>query len=42
MNDLKVRRWAGAFGLAGFAVAMVALPLYFAGVGIGARLEDTA
>ena len=42
MNDLKVRRWAGAFGLAGFVVFLVALPLYFVGVGPGARLEDTA
>jgi hypothetical protein len=42
MNDLKVRRWAGAFRLAGFVVFLVALPLYFVGVGPGARLEDTA
>ena len=40
MNDLKVRRWAGAFGLAGFVVFVVALPLYFLGAGPAARLED--
>jgi hypothetical protein len=42
MNDLKVRRWAGGFGVAGFIVFLIALPLYFIGVGPGARLEDTA
>ena len=42
MNDLKVRRWAGWFGVAGFAVFLVALPLYFIGVGPAARLEDAA
>ena len=42
MNDLKVRRWAGSFGVTGFIVFLVALPLYFVGVGPGARLEDTA
>jgi hypothetical protein len=42
MNDLKVRRWAGGFGVAGFVVFLAALPLYFLGVGPGARLEDTA
>jgi hypothetical protein len=41
MNDLKVRRWAGAFGVAGFAVFLVALPLYFVGPQPTARLEDT-
>lgn len=41
MNDLKVRRWAGGFGLAGFIVFLAALPLYFVGVGPGAPLEDT-
>jgi hypothetical protein len=40
MNDLKVRRWAGAFGLAGFVVFLVALPLYFVGPQPTARLED--
>ena len=28
-----MRRWAGWFGLAGFVVFLVALPLYFVGVG---------
>jgi hypothetical protein len=41
MNDLKVRRWAGAFGLAGFVVFLIALPLYFVGPQPAARLEDT-
>ena len=40
MNDLKVRRWAGAFGVAGFVVFLVALPLYFVGPQPAARLED--
>jgi hypothetical protein len=42
MNDRKVRRWAGGFGVAGFIVFLAALPLYFIGVGPAARLEDTA
>lgn len=42
MSDLKVRRWAGWFGVAGFIVFLVALPLYFVGVGPAARLEDAA
>jgi uncharacterized BrkB/YihY/UPF0761 family membrane protein len=41
MNDLKVRRWTGAFGVAGFVVFLVALPLYFVGPQPAARLEDT-
>jgi len=41
MNDLKVRRWTGAFGVAGFVVFLVALPLYFLGPQPMARLEDT-
>ncbi len=41
MNDLKVRRLTGAFGLAGFVVFLVALPLYFLGPQPIARLEDT-
>ncbi len=41
MNDLKVRRWAGGFGVAGFIVFLAALPLYFMGVGPAAPLEDT-
>jgi hypothetical protein len=42
MNDLKVRRWAGGFGVAAFIVFLAALPLYFIGVGPAAPLEDTA
>ena len=42
MNDLKVRRWAGGFGVAGFIVFLAALPLYFMGVGPAAPLEETA
>jgi hypothetical protein len=42
MNNRKVRHCAGAFGLAGFVVFLVALPLYFVGVGPGTQLEDTA
>jgi hypothetical protein len=41
MNDLKVRRWAGGFGVGGFIVFLVALPLYFVGPQPAARLEDT-
>jgi hypothetical protein len=41
MNDLKVRHWTGAFGVAGFVVFLVALPLYFLGTQPAARLEDT-
>lgn len=41
MHDLKVQRWAGAFGVAGFAVFLVALPLYFVGPQPMARLEDS-
>lgn len=40
MNELKVRRWAGAFGVAGFIVFLAALPLYFLGPQPTARLED--
>lgn len=39
MSDLTVRRWAGAFGVAGFVVFLVALPLYFVGM-TDAPLED--
>ena len=35
MNDQKIRRWAGGFGIAGFVVFLAALPLYFVGVGPG-------
>ena len=41
MNDLNVRRWTGAFGVAGFVVFLVALPLYFLGPQPMVRLEDT-
>ena len=41
MNDLNVRRLTGAFGVAGFVVFLVALPLYFLGAQPAARLEDT-
>jgi hypothetical protein len=41
MNELKVRRWAGAFGVAGFTVFLLALPLYFLGPQPTARLEDS-
>lgn len=40
-RDLNVVRWAGAFGVAGFVVFLVALPLYFVGPQPAARLEDT-
>ena len=42
MNDQKIRRWAGGFGIAGFVVFLAALPLYFVGVGPGAPLENPA
>ena len=41
MNDLKVRRWAGVFGVAGFSIFLLALPLYFLGPQPMARLEDS-
>lgn len=41
MSDLTVRRWAGAFGIAGFVVFLVALPLYSLG-GTVPPIEDTA
>jgi hypothetical protein len=41
MHDLNVRRLTGAFGVAGFVVFLVALPLYFLGTQPAARLEDT-
>jgi hypothetical protein len=40
MHDLKVRCLTGAFGVAGFVVFLVALPLYFLGPQPVARLED--
>jgi len=41
VTDQNVRRWAGAFGVAGFVVFLIALPLYFVGAQPVARLEDT-
>lgn len=41
MNDATVRRWAGSFGVAGFAVFLIALPLYYL-AGPESRIEDTA
>ena len=41
MNDATVRRWAGAFGVAGFVVFLAALPLYYL-AGPEPRIEDTA
>ena len=40
MNDQKIRRWAGGFGIAGFVVFLAALPLYFVGVGPGVPVEN--
>ena len=40
MNDLKVQRWTGAFGVASIALILVAQPLWFMG-GTAPRLEDT-
>lgn len=42
MDDQKIRRWAGGFGVGGFVVFLAALPLYFLGVGPGVPLEKTA
>jgi hypothetical protein len=41
MNDATVRRWSGGFGVAGFVVFLVALPLYYL-AGPEPRIEDTA
>jgi len=40
MNDLKVRRWTGAFGVASIALILVAQPLWFI-AGTAPRLQDT-
>ena len=40
MDDLKVRRWTGAFGVASIALILVAQPLWFI-TGTAPRLEDT-
>lgn len=42
MDDRKIRRWAGGFGVGGFVVFLAALPLYFVGVGPGVPLDQTA
>lgn len=41
MNDARVRRWAGTFGVAGFVVFLAALPLYYL-AGPEPPIEDTA
>jgi hypothetical protein len=41
MNNLKVRRWTGAFGIASFVVFLLALPLYFFVPQPIQRLQDT-
>jgi len=41
MKELKVLRLAGAFGVAGFVIFLLALPLYFLGPQPIARLEDS-
>jgi hypothetical protein len=41
MHNLHMQRWTGAFGVAGFVVFLVALPLYFVGPQPMARLEDS-
>ena len=41
LNDAKVRRWTGTFGVAGFVVFLAALPLYYL-AGPEPRIEDTA
>jgi hypothetical protein len=40
MNDLKVQRWTGAFGVASIALILLAQPLWFVS-GTAPRLEDT-
>jgi hypothetical protein len=42
VDDQKIRRWAGGFGVGGFVVFLAALPLYFLGVGPGVPLDRTA
>src|SRR5271157_119171 len=42
MSEAQVRRWTGAAGVAGFAVFLIALPLYFLGPQPMGRLEDSA
>jgi len=40
MNDLKVRHWTGAFGVASITLILVAQPLWFIG-GTPPQLEET-
>ena len=42
MNDQKIRRLAGGFGVGAFVAFLAALPLYFVGVGPGVPLDQTA
>lgn len=39
MSDVRVSRWAGGFGLAGFVVFLAAMPLYFGGTAV--PVQDT-
>ncbi len=41
MNNSRGRRWSGVFGVAGFVVFLIALPLYYL-AGPEPRIEDTA
>ena len=41
MNDSRVSRWTGAFGVAGFVVFLCALPLYYLG-GQEPPIQETA
>jgi hypothetical protein len=38
-GDQQVARWAGAFGVSGFVVFLIAMPLYFGGT--AAPVQDT-
>jgi len=38
-EDNRVARWAGTFGIAGFAVFLIALPLYSIGPQPAARVD---
>ena len=40
-EDSRVARWAGTFGIAGFAVFLIALPLYSIGPQPAARVDDS-
>src|ERR1039458_1977242 len=41
MNDAKVFRWTGIFGVVGFVVFLIALPLYYLG-GNEPAIQETA